>query len=142
MLPVKTILWTSRVDFWQTCQKQFAWIPRKVGVSPIKEPRNICSSDYRAGKILPKTWKVTAQIVKYKLDNVFYQRSCFPWKQFCGHVECSSDRPVNRNLRGVRKKIGINPIKKPRNQCSSDYRAWKDLPKNQKIIRLNSEKHL
>ena len=91
-------------------------------------------------KTFPKTWKVTAEIVKYTLKNVFYQRVCFPWKQFCGQVECSSDRPVNRKLRGVQKN-GINPIKKPRNQCNSDYRAWKDLPKNQKNIRLNCEKH-
>ena len=77
-----------------------------------------------------------------QIGKCFYQRSCFPWKQFCGHVECSSDRPVNRNLRGTRKKIDKNPNKKPRNQCSSDYRAWKDLPKNQKTISLKCEKHL
>ena len=93
-------------------------------------------------KNFAKSWKVTAQIVKYKLENVFYQRSCFPWKQFCGHVECCSDGPVKTNLRGVPEKIHINPIKKPRNICSSDYRAWKDLRKNQKTICLNCEKHV
>ena len=48
--------------------------------------------------------------MKYKWKSVFFQSRCFPWKQSCGHVECSSDKPANKILRKVRKKVGIIPI--------------------------------
>ena len=54
-------------------------------------------------KLPPKLWNTNGK--------VFFQRRCFPWKRSCGHIECSSDRRVYKNLRKVRKKVGIIPIK-------------------------------
>ena len=103
---------------------------------------NICSSDYRAWKVLPKTWKVTAQIVKYNLKNVFNSNNLLPLKTFLWTRRVQFWQTSQKKFKWSPKKYGINPIKKPRNQCSSEYRAWKDLRKNQINIRLSYEKHL
>ena len=63
-------------------------------------------------------WKIFAENLKnfrlkceIHLEKCFFQRKCFPWKQSCGHLQCSSDRAANKILRKIRKKVGINPIK-------------------------------
>ena len=59
----------------------------------------------------------------------FFSKRCFPWKQSCGHLKCSSDRPTNKISRKHGKKMPYIRLQKPGSKCSSDYLAGTNLPK-------------
>ena len=60
MLHMRTILWTRRVQFWQTDQYIFAWIPKKLAQIRLKnlETKEVPTTVME--NICPKTWKVSA----------------------------------------------------------------------------------
>ena len=85
----------------------------------------------------------------------FPQRRCFPLKQSCGHVECSSDRRANKVLRDVRKKLAYIRLKNLEtnallstvleNNCSKTWKIplkiWKTIGKvlsSKKILLINT----
>ena len=48
----------------------------------------------------PKMWNTNGKLF-------FFQKRFFPWKQSCGHLKCSSDRPNNKISRKHGKKCHI-----------------------------------
>ena len=87
--------------------KKLRKVRKKVGIYSIKNLESNAVLITVLENFCRKAEKSLSKMRNIFWKLFFFQRRCFLWKQkqSCGHVECSSNRPANKTLRKVRKKL-------------------------------------